>query len=113
MSLKLKCLYKNKHYFVKTKRKLDNATKITNGMAIALVLIVLVNIGIFHVEHNFVSMALKIRLFFVQYCNLFDPPPPPVHCYTFYIIFAVDHPSTSFVEIHEISGPVKIISLIS
>ncbi len=40
------------YYFVKTKRKLDNATKITNGMAIALVLIVLVNIGIFHVEHN-------------------------------------------------------------
>ena len=40
------------YYFVKTKRKLDNATKITNGMAIALVSIVLLNIGIFQAETN-------------------------------------------------------------
>ena len=40
------------YFFVRTKRKLDNATKITNGIAIALVLLVLINIGMFHVELN-------------------------------------------------------------
>jgi len=40
------------YYFVRTKRKLDNATKITNGIAIALLLIVLVNIGMFQWEKN-------------------------------------------------------------
>lgn len=46
------------YYFVRTKRKLDNATKITNGIAIALLLIVLVNIGMFQWEINSTLGAL-------------------------------------------------------
>ena len=45
-------------YFVRTKRKLDNATKITNGIAISLVVIVLLNIGMFHWEINSSLSAL-------------------------------------------------------
>jgi len=49
-------------YFVKTKRKLDNATKITNAMAISLILIVLFNIGIFHSERNPALDELEIPI---------------------------------------------------
>jgi len=45
-------------YFVRTKRKLDNATKITNAIAISLVVIVLLNIGMFQWEINSSLAAL-------------------------------------------------------
>ena len=40
-------------YFIKTKRKLDNATIITNSVAFVLVVIVLVNIGTYNFEKSF------------------------------------------------------------
>ena len=39
-------------YFLKTKRKLDNATKITNAISITLMGLILVNISIFNFESN-------------------------------------------------------------
>ena len=46
------------YYFVRTKRKLDNATKITNAVAISLVVIVIINIGFFQWEINSSLTAL-------------------------------------------------------
>ena len=40
-------------YFIKTKRKLDNATIITNSVAVILVVMVLVNIGTYNFEKSF------------------------------------------------------------
>jgi len=40
-------------YFIKTKRKLDNAAIITNSMAVILVVMVLVNIGTYSFEKSF------------------------------------------------------------
>jgi len=40
-------------YFIKTKRKLDNTTVITNSMAVILVVMVLVNIGTYNFEKSF------------------------------------------------------------
>ena len=37
-------------YFVRTKRKLDNATKITNGVSIVIILFSLMNLGIYFVD---------------------------------------------------------------
>jgi len=39
-------------YFLKTKRKLDNTTKITNAISITLIGLILVNISIFNFESN-------------------------------------------------------------
>ena len=43
-------------YFVRTSRLLDNATKITNGVSIAIVLMTLVNVGTFGLTDSSISL---------------------------------------------------------
>jgi len=52
LSLYAICFIVGITYFVKTKRKLDNATTIANGIAIALIVISIVNMGIYNFERT-------------------------------------------------------------
>jgi len=49
-------------YFIKTKRKLDNATIITNSVAVVLVVMVLVNIGTYNFEKSFHHLLIHYLL---------------------------------------------------
>jgi len=63
------------YFFVKTKRKLDNATKIANIISISLIAVVITNIGIYFIENSFaIEENIEIKNDPLKYSSL-NPPP--------------------------------------